>query len=136
MVSFQTKNPILGKFWRVLQWKILVNLITISSILLLLEIFYRHLVYFVVIWYIFCRLGILHQEKSGNPGVYFAKNICMLPNIFLKRSYMGFLVRAASVALELVVAAEGLRVAEVPQAARNRRVLERRSLLINLGPML
>jgi hypothetical protein len=41
---------------------------TIWSILLLLEIFYGRLVYFVVIWYIFRRLGILHQEKSGNPG--------------------------------------------------------------------
>jgi hypothetical protein len=26
MVCFQTKNPNLGKFWRVLQWKILVFL--------------------------------------------------------------------------------------------------------------
>jgi hypothetical protein len=24
--------------------------------------------YFVVIWYIFPRFGILDQEKSGNPG--------------------------------------------------------------------
>jgi hypothetical protein len=31
-----------------------------------LEIFYSHLVYFVVIWYIFPRLGILYLEKSGN----------------------------------------------------------------------
>jgi hypothetical protein len=42
--------------------------------------FYVHLEYFtaiwyilwsfgnvVVIWYIFCRFGILHKEKSGNP---------------------------------------------------------------------
>jgi hypothetical protein len=34
-----------------------------------LEIFYGHLVYFVVIWYIFPRFGILYQEKSGNPAV-------------------------------------------------------------------
>jgi hypothetical protein len=38
-------------------------------------IFYDHLVYFVTIWSIlrpfgifFPRFGILHQEKSGNPG--------------------------------------------------------------------
>jgi hypothetical protein len=39
-------------------------------------VFYRHLVYFltiwyryhVVIWYIFPLFGILYQEKSGNPG--------------------------------------------------------------------
>jgi hypothetical protein len=30
-------------------------------------IFYGLLVYFKVIWYIFPRVGILHQEKSGNP---------------------------------------------------------------------
>jgi hypothetical protein len=41
---------------------------TIWSILRPLEIFYGHLVYFVVIWYISPRFGILYQEKSGNPG--------------------------------------------------------------------
>jgi hypothetical protein len=33
--------------------------------------FYDNLVHFVFIWYIFFRLGILHQEKSGNPGADF-----------------------------------------------------------------
>jgi hypothetical protein len=33
-----------------------------------IKIFNGHLVYFVVIWYIFPRFGILDQEKSGNPG--------------------------------------------------------------------
>jgi hypothetical protein len=41
---------------------------TIWSILRPLKIFYGHLVYFVVIWYIFPPLGILDQEKSGNPN--------------------------------------------------------------------
>jgi hypothetical protein len=68
MVCFQTKNPKLGKFWRVLQWKILVYFMTIWSILLPLEILYGHLAYFAVIWYIFPRFGILCQEKSGNPA--------------------------------------------------------------------
>jgi hypothetical protein len=36
-----------------------------------LEISFGHLVYFVVIWYISPRFGILYQEKSGNPGVYY-----------------------------------------------------------------
>jgi hypothetical protein len=53
MVCFKTKNPNLGKFWRFLQWKILAKLWTIWSILRPLEIFYSHLVYFVVIGYIF-----------------------------------------------------------------------------------
>jgi hypothetical protein len=30
--------------------------------------FCGQLVYFMVIWYIFSRFGILYQEKSGNPG--------------------------------------------------------------------
>jgi hypothetical protein len=34
-----------------------------------LEIFYGHFVYFMVIWYIFPRFGILDQEKYGNPGL-------------------------------------------------------------------
>jgi hypothetical protein len=40
------QNPNLGKFWRVLQRKMLV--------------------YFKAIRYIFPRFGMLHQEKSGN----------------------------------------------------------------------
>jgi hypothetical protein len=70
MVCFQTKNPNLGKFCRVLLWKILVYFMTIWSILRPLEIIYCHLVYFVVIWYIFSRFVILDQEKSGNPGAF------------------------------------------------------------------
>jgi hypothetical protein len=35
-----------------------------------LEIFNGHLVYFVVIWYIFPHFGILDQEKSGNPAIH------------------------------------------------------------------
>jgi hypothetical protein len=46
---------------------------TIWSILQPLEIFYGHLVYFVVIWYISPRFGILRQEKSGNPASQPAK---------------------------------------------------------------
>jgi hypothetical protein len=66
--DFQTKNRTLGKFWRVLQWKMYVH------------IFYGHLVNFyghwVYLWTfgIFCsnlvyfsRFGMLFQEKSGNP---------------------------------------------------------------------
>jgi hypothetical protein len=30
---------------------------------------YRHLVYFVAIWYFFSRFGMLLQEKSGNPDL-------------------------------------------------------------------
>jgi hypothetical protein len=69
MVYFQTKNPNLGKFWKVLQWKMLEVLRASLSILRQNGIFYGHLVHFVVILYIFPRFGILCREKSGNPGV-------------------------------------------------------------------
>jgi hypothetical protein len=71
MVCFQTKNPNFGKFLRALQWKILVSFMIIWSLSLPLEIFYGHLVYFVVIWYISRRFGILYQEKSGIPVAEF-----------------------------------------------------------------
>jgi hypothetical protein len=51
MVCFQTKNPNLGKFSRVLQWKVLVYFMTIWSILRPLEICYGHLAYFSPFWY-------------------------------------------------------------------------------------
>jgi hypothetical protein len=40
------------------------------------DMFYGHLKYFMTIWYNLCSLvhffgfGIVHQEKSGNPGVF------------------------------------------------------------------
>jgi hypothetical protein len=34
-----------------------------------LGIFYDHLVYFVVVWYISPRFGILYREKSGNTEI-------------------------------------------------------------------
>jgi hypothetical protein len=69
MVCFQTKNPNLGKFRRLLHWKMLVFL-------------NGHFVHFTVLCYIlwtfgivcgnlvyFSRFGILCEEKSGNPGL-------------------------------------------------------------------
>jgi hypothetical protein len=51
----------------------------IGNILWPFGIFHGHLVYFMAIWYIcwlvgiFFLLGILYQEKSGNPGSIFSK---------------------------------------------------------------
>jgi hypothetical protein len=53
MVIFKPKNPNLGKVWRALQWKIFLHVMDIWSILRPMGILYGHLVYFVVIWYIF-----------------------------------------------------------------------------------
>jgi hypothetical protein len=64
---FQTKNPNLGKFWRVLQWKILVYFMIIWSISRPFEIFCGHLVYFVVIWYIFPHFWYFVPRKIWQP---------------------------------------------------------------------
>jgi hypothetical protein len=58
MAYFQTKNPNLGKFWMVLEWKELVYFKATRSIILP---FYGHSVYFVVIWY-FPRFGMSYQK--------------------------------------------------------------------------
>jgi hypothetical protein len=67
MVQLQTKNPNLGKFWRLLQLKVLVYFMSIWSILRPFGRFYGHLVYCVVIWFIFPVLVCFYRAKSGNP---------------------------------------------------------------------
>jgi hypothetical protein len=65
MTYFLTKNPNVGKLWRVLHWKMLVYLIAIWSILLTViwyilwpfGMFYGHLVCFMAIWYILWLFG-------------------------------------------------------------------------------
>jgi hypothetical protein len=68
MVYFQIKNRILGKLGRVFQSKMLVYVMDIWSILCPFNIFYGHLLYLGVLWYIFPRFGILYQVKSGSPA--------------------------------------------------------------------
>jgi hypothetical protein len=60
MVFFQTKNPNLGKFWRVLQLKLLVYFMAIWYSLRPFAIFYGNWVYFLVIWYILSCFGMLY----------------------------------------------------------------------------
>jgi hypothetical protein len=57
MVSFQTKNPNLGKFWRALDWKMLIYFMAIWKSLWRFGIFYDHLVHFGFVWYIFSGFG-------------------------------------------------------------------------------
>jgi hypothetical protein len=61
MVCFQTKNPNLGKFWRVLQWEMLAYYMDSWSILWSFVIFYGHL----VIWYIFPVLVFCTKKNLG-----------------------------------------------------------------------
>jgi hypothetical protein len=56
MVYFQTKNTNLGKFWKVLQWKMLVYFMAILVFLRPTVVFHGHLYAFVDIWYIFPNL--------------------------------------------------------------------------------
>jgi hypothetical protein len=53
MVSFQTKNPNVGKFWRALDWKLLIYFMAVRNILQTFDTFYYQLVHFALIWYIF-----------------------------------------------------------------------------------
>jgi hypothetical protein len=53
MVSFQTKNFNLGKFWWALDWKMFIYFMAIWNILQTFWIFNDHLVHFVFIWSIF-----------------------------------------------------------------------------------
>jgi hypothetical protein len=82
MVSFQTKNPNLGKFWRALEWKILEYFKVIGifyghleyftvigifyghwNILESFEIFYGHLAYFIAIWQCCCNLAYFFKNN-------------------------------------------------------------------------
>jgi hypothetical protein len=66
-VHFQTKNRNLGTFWRVLQWKMLVYFMDIWSILLQFDKVYVHLVYFVLILYIFPMVWYIVPRKIRQP---------------------------------------------------------------------
>jgi hypothetical protein len=66
MVCCETKNPNLGKFWRVLQWKMMVYFMDTWSLLWSFVIFYGHLGRGNLVY--FSGFGILYQEKSGNPA--------------------------------------------------------------------
>jgi hypothetical protein len=67
MACFQTKYTILGKFWRVFRWKMLVYFMANWYILGPSGIFYIFLVYFKVIWHILPVL-VSCSKKSGKPA--------------------------------------------------------------------
>jgi hypothetical protein len=66
MVSFQTQNPNLGKFWRALDWKMLIYFMAIWIILQTFGIFYNHLVHFLFIWYILAVLVSWTKKNLAN----------------------------------------------------------------------
>jgi hypothetical protein len=67
MVYFQTRRRNLGKFCRVLQWKMLVFFVDIVPILRPYDIIYDRLVYFVAIWNIFPPCWYIAQRKIWQP---------------------------------------------------------------------
>jgi hypothetical protein len=90
MVSFQTKNPNFGKFWRTLDWKMLIYFMSIWNILQTFGIFYEHWEHVLFIWYNFSGFGIMYQEKSGNPVSVFGKRKKKLyPKNFLEDDHQG-----------------------------------------------
>jgi hypothetical protein len=80
MVCFQTENPNLGKFFRASDWKMLIYFMAIWNTLRIFGTFCDHSVLVVLIWYIFPYFGIMHQEKSGNPGSIAADNVARRQN--------------------------------------------------------
>jgi hypothetical protein len=80
MVYFQTKIRNLGKFCRVFQWKMLVYLMSIWSIILPFGIFCCHLVYFETIWYILWPFSIFcdHLVYFSHFGKLYQKNLATL----------------------------------------------------------
>jgi hypothetical protein len=81
MAYFQTQNPYLGKFSRVLQWKMLAYFIAIWSIV-------RSFIWYRYLWLFgtFSRWDILNQEKFGNP----ARNQCwdFFKSTFRRKSWI------------------------------------------------
>jgi hypothetical protein len=70
MVSFQTKNSNLVKFWRSLDWKLLIYLMATWNISRTFGGILWPLGTFVFIRLIFFRLGIMYREDSVNPGLH------------------------------------------------------------------
>jgi hypothetical protein len=66
---FNPKNPNLGKFLRVIDWKLFIYFMAIWNVWMAFWIFYEHMVHLVFIWYIFSCFGIMYQEKSGSLGL-------------------------------------------------------------------
>jgi hypothetical protein len=83
MAYFQSKNPNLGKFWRALQWNMLVYLMA-SLYFYQICIVCGHLVDYMVVWYIFPRFGMMYQEKSGNPDMSRKKDLSKIFLTFFK----------------------------------------------------
>jgi hypothetical protein len=79
MVCFQPKNPNLGKFWRVLQWKMFVYFMDTWSILRSFVLVYGQLVYFVVILVYFFSFWYFVPPKSGNSGQELKQNFEIMP---------------------------------------------------------
>jgi hypothetical protein len=83
------KYQFLGKFWRALDWKILIYFMNIRNVLWTLWIFYEHLVHILFIWYIFSSLGIMPEKKSGKPGSISIGVVHQLVKIFLPTYKIG-----------------------------------------------
>jgi hypothetical protein len=62
MAYFKTENPILGNFWRALEWKRLAYFLSFGIHIL------RPFGNLEAVWHIFPRFGILCHEKSGIPA--------------------------------------------------------------------
>jgi hypothetical protein len=78
MVCFQTKNIDLGKFWRKLEWKMLVYLMTIWNILWHFGIICGRLVKFVTVWYSLWPFGIIFNFGMIGPRKIWQPSLAVL----------------------------------------------------------
>jgi hypothetical protein len=77
-------KPNLGKFCRVLQWKLLVHFMAVTSILRPYGIFWSFGIFSCHLVYFSC-FGIFYQEKSGNPEQYPSFNFWRENGRFFRR---------------------------------------------------
>jgi hypothetical protein len=71
MVCFQTKNPNLGKFWRALDWKLLIYFMAIWNILWRFGIFYDHFVHFFPALVSYTKKNLATLMPTSSTYTYF-----------------------------------------------------------------
>jgi hypothetical protein len=75
MFYFQTKNNNLGKFFRALDWKILIYFMPIWNIFRAFGKYYGRLVQIMLIWYIF-QVLVSNTKKNLATLVHMRRSVC------------------------------------------------------------
>jgi hypothetical protein len=74
MIYFHTKNPNLGKFWRALEWKLLVYFMTIwNTYICTVTVYFMAVRSRYVIWYIFPFWYVWAKKNLATPAPDFSR---------------------------------------------------------------